>query len=68
MFTSMPFILAEAGTGVVSLLTGQLSIPPLVEAGTIVDLSILIAGICIVLPRARRPVSLAANGDIDAGC
>jgi hypothetical protein len=63
---SMPFVLAEAGTGVVSLLTGQLSIPPLIEAGTVVDLSILIAGMCVVLLRARKPVSLAANGDGDA--
>jgi len=65
---SMPFVLAEAGTGVVSLLTGQLSIPPLVEAGTVVDLSILIVGMCVVLLRARRPVSPAAIGDSDAGC
>jgi hypothetical protein len=63
---SMPFVLAEAGTGVVSLLTGQLSIPPLVEAGTVVDLSILIAGLCVVLLRALRTMSPAANGDGDA--
>jgi len=66
MITSLPFVLAEAGTGIVSLLTGQLSIPPLVEVGTFIDLSILIAGMCAVLLRARRPVSLAANGDGDA--
>jgi hypothetical protein len=64
--TSLPFVLAEAGTGIVSMPTGQLSIPPLVGAGTIVDLSILIAGICVVLRRARRPVSLATNGDSDS--
>jgi hypothetical protein len=63
--TSMPFVLAEVGTGVVSLLTGQLSIPPLIGVGTVVVLSILIAGMCVVLLRARRPVSLAANGDSD---
>jgi hypothetical protein len=64
--TSLPFVLAEAGTGIVSLLTGQLSIPPLIGVGTVVDLSILITGICVVLLRARRPVSPAANGDGDA--
>jgi len=63
--TSMPFVLTEAGTGILSLLTGQLSIPPLVEAGSVVDLSILIAGMCVVLLRAHRPVSPAAKGDGD---
>ena len=61
--TSLPFVLAEAGTGIVSMLTGQLSIPPLVGAGTVIDL--FIAGMCVVLLRARRPVSPAANGEDD---
>ena len=65
VITSMPFVLVEAATGAVSYFTGQLSIPPLVEVGTVVDLSILIAGICVVLLRAYRPVSLAARGDGD---
>jgi len=49
------------------VLTGQLSMPPLIEAGTVVDLSILIFGLCVVLLRALRPMSPAANGDGDAG-
>jgi hypothetical protein len=64
--TSIPFFLAEAGTGIVSLLTGQLSVPPLVGAGTVIDLLIFIIGMCVVLLRARKPVSPASNGDSDA--
>jgi hypothetical protein len=41
---SLPFVLAEAGTGVVSPMTDQLSIPPLAEVGTAVDLAIFLAG------------------------
>ncbi len=63
---SFPFVLAEAGTGIVSLLTGQLSMPPLIGAGLVVDLSTLIAGMFIVLLRARRPVFPAANRDGNA--
>ncbi len=44
MLMTMPFVLAEAATGVVSLITGTLSIPPLVGTGTAVDLMILLAG------------------------
>jgi len=45
VLTTLPFILAEAMTGIVSLITGQLSIPPLFGAGTIVDLAILVSGL-----------------------
>ncbi len=62
--TSLPFVLAEAGTGIVSMLTGQLSIPPLVGAGTVIDL--FIVGMYVVLLRARRPASPAFMGDRDA--
>ncbi len=51
MVTSMPFVLAEAGTGVVSFLTGQLSIPPLVGTGTAVDLAILVSGLVVTVLR-----------------
>jgi len=54
MLTSMPFVLAEAATGVVSFLTGQLSIPPLVGVGTAVDLAILLAGIVVAILRIVR--------------
>ncbi len=52
---SLPFVVAEAGTGIVSLFTGQLSIPPLMGVGTAVDLSILMAGISVAILRALRP-------------
>ena len=55
MITSMPFVLAEAGTGILSLLTGQLSIPPSVGPGTAVDLAILVAGLAVQGLRAFRP-------------
>ena len=54
MLTSIPFVLAEAATGVVSFLTGQLSIPPLIGAGTAVDLAILLAGIVVAILRIVR--------------
>jgi hypothetical protein len=48
---SMPFVLAEAATGVLSFFTGQLSIPPLVGAGTAVDLAILLVGLVVAILR-----------------
>jgi len=56
----------NCGALIMAMLTGQLSIPPLVETGTIVDLLILIVGLCIVLMRTRLSPSRAANGDIDS--
>ena len=52
-FTALPFIVAEAGTGVVSFFTGLLAIPPLLGTGTIVDVAILAAGVTIAVLRAR---------------
>ena len=51
---SLPFVLAEALTGVVSYLTGLLAIPPLLGLGTLVDLGILVAGIAVAGARAAR--------------
>jgi hypothetical protein len=51
---SLPFFLAEAVTGVVSFATGQLSIPPLFEAGTIIDLTILMAGLGVLFVRVSK--------------
>jgi hypothetical protein len=51
--TSLPFVLAEAGTGVLSLLTGFPSIPPIIGEGTAVDVTILGAGLTVALLRAR---------------
>jgi hypothetical protein len=50
---SLPFIVAEAGTGIISLATGMLTIPPLVGVGTGVDLAILMAGMVVAVLRLR---------------
>jgi len=54
--TSIPFVIAEATTGAVSLLTGQLSIPPLLGAGTAIDVMILVIGIATAIVRQRKNV------------
>jgi len=54
MSTSMPFVLAEAATGVMSLATGLLSIPPLLGTGMAVDVVILVAGLGVAGVRAIR--------------
>ncbi len=54
MFTSLPFVLAEAATGVASALTGHPSIPPPIGAGTVVDAAILVAGLSVALVSATR--------------
>ena len=51
---SLPFVLAEALTGVVSYVTGLLSIPPLLGLGTLVDLAVLVAGLALAGARAAR--------------
>ena len=53
-FISLPFIFAEVATGTVSLLTGLLSIPPLIGVGTAVDLFILLAGVAVAVGRGLR--------------
>ena len=50
----LPFVLAEAATGIVSLATGLLSIPPVLDAGTIVDVSILAIGLAAAVMWTRR--------------
>ncbi len=42
---ALPFVIAEAITGLISLLTGQLSVPPVIGVGMIVDLIILLTGL-----------------------
>jgi hypothetical protein len=49
--TSLPFVLAEAVTGILSFATGELGIPPYVGIGTAIDLTILLAGLGIVISR-----------------
>ncbi len=53
-FTALPFVVLEAATGLVSFLTGWLSIPPIVGVGTAVDVGILIAGGVVLVSRERR--------------
>ena len=63
LLTSMPFVLAEAATGMASFLTGQLSMPPLVGAGTAVDMAILLAGILVAIPRIVR-IEPSGTGEV----
>ena len=53
-FASLPFVLAEAVTGIASYLTGQLSIPPVLGIGTAIDSGILVTGLVIALARMLR--------------
>jgi hypothetical protein len=53
-FASVPFIVAEAATGVGSFLTGLLAIPPLLGLGVAVDLTILLAGLAVPIYRVRK--------------
>src|SRR5256712_11484882 len=55
--TALPFVTVEAATGVVSLLTGLLAIPPLFGVGTAVDLVILMAGVGVSSYRVLSPKS-----------
>jgi len=50
---SLPFVFVEAGTGIISLATGVLTIPPLIGIGTGVDLAILLAGMVVAVLRLR---------------
>jgi len=52
LLLSLPAVVAEAGTGVASLLLGVLAIPPLIGWGTAVDLGILAAGLVAAVTRA----------------
>ena len=68
VITSMPFVLAEAGTGVVSLLTGQLSTPPLAGVGAAIDLTILLAGLgAAILMALKEGPAKAEEMDLREG-
>ncbi len=60
---SMPFVVAEAITGLLSLLLGVLPVPPAFGLGMMVDLVILVAGMLISLARfsLARPVERDVN-------
>ena len=52
----------EALTGIVSCDTGQLSIPPSMGVGTVVDLAILLTGIAVAVLRAvKRSAPMAGE-------
>jgi hypothetical protein len=58
MLGVLPFAIAEILTGVISYLTGFLSVPPILGLGMAVDLAILISGLmsCIIIfKRGRGP-------------
>jgi len=49
MITVLPFVVAEIATGVISGLTGLLSVPPFLGPGMVVDLVILILGLLVFM-------------------
>jgi len=54
MMIVLPFVVAEVATGILSCITGLLSVPPLLGVGMFLDMSILVAGLItftIVLSR-----------------
>ena len=60
VLTSLPFVMAEAMTGAVSFLTGELRIPPYIGVGTAVDFVILLAGLgaaILTALKARQPAA-----------
>lgn len=60
---SMPFVVTEAITGLLSLLLGVLPVPPAFGLGMLVDLTILAAGILLSFARLSlsRPVERDSN-------
>jgi hypothetical protein len=58
----LPFVIAEAATGVISLATGLLSIPPIAGAGLIVDVAILVIGILVILAILMKGKPAATYG------
>jgi len=54
LFIVLPFVIAEAITGIISILTGLLSVPPLFGAGMAIDLAILLAGLIAFMMVYRK--------------
>jgi hypothetical protein len=54
----LPFVIAEAATGVVSLVTGALSVPPVMGAGLVVDVAVLAIGliVCMMIFKKGQPM------------
>lgn len=55
--TALPFVAAEAATGIVSALTGALAIPPGLGPGAVVDTGILIVGTLVFVLCRKTPLS-----------
>ena len=51
---SLPFVLAEAMTGIISFISGELRIPPSVGVGMAVDLVILLVGLGVAILTALK--------------
>jgi hypothetical protein len=51
---SLPFVLLEIMTGIVSSMTGLLSMPPLIGMGTLVDTAMLVAGVGAAIIRLLK--------------
>jgi hypothetical protein len=63
VITSLTFTLLETTTGIVSFLTGALSIPPLLGVGTAVDMCVLTGGSAVGLLRALRKIETEPEGN-----
>jgi len=48
---STPFVVIEAVTGIASLMSGGLSIPPVIGVGTAIDMAVLLSGLVVALRR-----------------
>ncbi len=53
-FISLPFVLAEAMTGIISRISGELRIPPYFDVGMAVDLVILLVGLGVAVPTVLK--------------
>jgi len=60
--TALPFVVLEAATGVVSLVSGLLAIPPALGVGTAVDSAILTAGLVIAVYRVVKAPTPKSEG------
>jgi hypothetical protein len=61
--TSMPFVIAEAATGVLSLAFEPLRIPPSIGWGTGLDIFILVTGLVLSVLRLFGRVARAKDDD-----
>jgi hypothetical protein len=57
----LPFVVAEAATGVISFFTGILSVPPLWGLGMLVDLTILVVGLILFYLAFHQGVKLGED-------